>query len=90
MPRYKRGSGYSKREARLNCRSMVGRLRDAGIIGEELPPVADEDDDMVDAYVAWRMGKDFLRGKAIWAGSPEKGGFVVPEDAALGAGFAEP
>jgi len=38
------------------------------------------DDDHLDAWVAWKMGVDFVAGKAAWFGSASAGGYVVPVD----------
>jgi hypothetical protein len=43
----------------------------------EIPDTAGRDDDHLDAWVAWKMADQFLRGKADWLGSPAAGGYVV-------------
>jgi len=37
-----------------------------------------ENDNQLDAWVAWKMGVDFLSGNACWVGTPHSGGFVLP------------
>lgn len=36
-------------------------------------------DDILDAFVAYRMAEDFMKGDAIWVGNPVNGGFVLPK-----------
>lgn len=36
-------------------------------------------DDILDAFVAYRMADDFMKGDAIWVGNPVDGGFVLPK-----------
>jgi hypothetical protein len=37
-----------------------------------------ENDNQLDAWVAWKMSVDFLSGEACWVGTPHSGGFVLP------------
>ena len=43
-----------------------------------IPEAATVDDDHLDAWVAWKMAEDFTTGSAVWIGSPQAGGYVVP------------
>lgn len=43
-----------------------------------IPEAAIQDDDHLDAWVAWRMATDFDNGQAAWVGSPSEGGYVLP------------
>jgi predicted nuclease with RNAse H fold len=62
MPRYK-GSPEA-------CAAIARAL--------DLPTEASRDDDILDAYVAYRMAVDFVNGSAIWVGTPVVGGYVLP------------
>lgn len=43
------------------------------------PNEAGEDDDHLDAYVAFLLGKKLLRSEARWVGSAKSGGYVLPD-----------
>lgn len=43
-----------------------------------LPSGCERDDDVLDAFVAYRLGEMFLKGDACWVGDPETGGYVMP------------
>jgi hypothetical protein len=72
MPRYK-GSASE-------CGKIVDKLSPflEQIGAGPVPPDARLSDDNLDAWVAWRMGMDFLSGNAVWCGSPKQGGYVLP------------
>ncbi|MHB1047527.1 MAG: hypothetical protein ACYC4P_16115 [Thermoanaerobaculia bacterium] len=63
LPRYKANA-----EA---CRSIVS------VLG--FPVECEEDDDALDAYVAYRLGAGFIEGWTSWVGSPDCGGYVLPD-----------
>ncbi len=66
MPRYKNNT-----EA---CRQIAMTL---GFHG--LTQLDQLDDDILDSYVAWRLGRQFLTGESIWIGNPHIGGYVLPK-----------
>ncbi len=47
----------------------------------ELTSLDELNDDILDSYVAWRLGRQFLTGESIWIGSPQIGGYVLPKSA---------
>jgi hypothetical protein len=62
LPRYK---GKSK-----ECACIAEKLR--------LPSGCEDNDDVLDAFVAYRLGELFLEGDACWVGDPATGGYVMP------------
>jgi len=68
LPRYKKNG--------LACKAISEALSDL-----EIPMEAAQSDDALDSWVAWRMGKDFLTGEAVWIGCPSIGGLVLPASA---------
>ena len=42
------------------------------------PSEAATDDDALDAFVGHRLAEEFIIGEAEWFGSPEQGGYVLP------------
>lgn len=73
MPRYKRGKGVRIAEVRAalgTIRASLGRM--------EIPEAAIADDDHLDAWIAWRMGAEFVRGRAVLHGSSHAGAYVLP------------
>lgn len=42
---------------------------------------SDLNDDMLDAFVAYRLGVMFTTGEAVWIGDPQSGGFILPVSA---------
>ncbi len=40
------------------------------------------DDDVLDAFVACRVGQQFLTGESMWIGDPRRGGYILPSVAA--------
>ena len=71
-PAYKRGSTAARSES---LRALVEGL---GHLGIAMPEECRRDDDHLDAWVAWKMVRDFLDGGAGWIGDSEAGGYVVP------------
>jgi hypothetical protein len=59
---------------------------DRGIATDAM--AAPGDDNQLDAWVAWKMGTDFLAGRACWVGNPASGGFVLPIEAEEHFGLA--
>lgn len=53
----------------------------ANRIAERLgfPAEAGEDDDTLDAFVAWRLARDFVNGRAVFVGEPQQGGYLLQE-----------
>ncbi len=72
LPRYK-GS-------RSAAQFIVSQLSACLAASGARPPPTEEflDDDHLDAWVAWRIGRDFLDGRAWWHGTPAEGGYVLP------------
>ena len=48
------------------------------VLSAQTIPDAVDNDDKLDAWVAWRMACDYLNGEAGWVGDSEKGGYVLP------------
>lgn len=71
MPKYK---GLPKPATAAAIRAIRTELGDDAVI----PEAATVDDDHLDAWVAWKMAADFTKGDAVWTGSPQAGGYVVP------------
>lgn len=66
LPVYK---GKSSGEA-AECSRIAGELG--------FPPEAGKNDDYLDAFVAYRLGRMFLERRARWLGNPDEGGYVMP------------
>ncbi|HHH28629.1 MAG TPA: DUF429 domain-containing protein [Polyangiaceae bacterium] len=71
MPKYKGIKKVDAAQAIATIKSGLNR------IGIPVPPA--DDDDHLDAWVAWQMGADFIAGQAEWFGSPRAGGYVIPQ-----------
>ncbi len=82
FPKYK-GSNISVSKKNGAIETIWDAFDDWGLVPEEteLPKnkKGNWDDNKLDAWVAWKMGVDFLQGKAEWVGSPNIGGFVLPK-----------
>ncbi len=39
------------------------------------------DDDVLDSFVACRLGRQFLTGESVWIGDPLIGGYLLPKNA---------
>ncbi len=79
FPQYK-GSKKQKDAVKI----IRNALQTAGLISDEVEESKEDniwDDNQLDAWVAWKMGVDFLTGDAVWIGSPHEGGFVLPKEA---------
>ncbi len=72
LPRYK----GSRSAAQFIVSQLSACLAATG--ARPLPTEAFLDDDHLDAWVAWRIGRDFLDGHAWWHGTPADGGYVLP------------
>ncbi len=81
FPKYK-GLPPKRRTAAL------ARIRTA-LVHLSAPQQVEEDDDHLDAWVAWKMADEFLRGESAWIGSPREGGYVLPRDAGHILGLRE-
>ena len=76
LPKYK---GALKAEEKQKARSKIwDHLKGKGLVANLRTP---KNDDELDAWVAWKMGTDFLSEKAYWIGDPIAGGFVLPVEA---------
>ena len=77
FPRYKGNSGKGAAQHNRDAQRIIwDELGTRGLVEEGTPVPAS--DDQLDAWVSWRMGVDFLVGKACWVGNPSVGGFVLP------------
>ena len=74
LVRYKPGGGLSVQAAADNRRSLSPFLRSR----MNLPERLFDNDDTLDAAVAWTMARHFAAGSAVWLGDPQAGGFVLP------------
>lgn len=68
MPRYKGSIRVARKRVALS--RIVDRLG--------FPEEAGRNDDVLDAYVAWLLGREFLAGNARLVGSIEHGGYILP------------
>ncbi|MCA9534521.1 MAG: DUF429 domain-containing protein [Myxococcales bacterium] len=75
LPKYK---GLRKDAAAAAIRAIRTELTNEVVI----PEAAAISDDRLDAWIAWKMAMDFSTGDAVWTGSPQAGGYVVPPLAA--------
>lgn len=66
FPRYKGFKGNAD-----VCASIASTLG--------FPKAAGIDDDVLDAYVGWRLGVDFVQGKAVLLGTAQAGNYLVPD-----------
>lgn len=74
FPRYKGGGAATRDKSREIAEKLgFGPCRNAD--GKDV----DWDDDALDAYVGWEMVRRFIHGKAILAGDPKKGGYLLPQ-----------
>ena len=75
--RYKRGQDVGTATRLKRCR----RLWD--VVGEGTPPTLETrylaPDDVLDAWAAWKLGCDWLDGKAELVGSVTEGGYLLPQ-----------
>ena len=60
-------------------KEVIARYR-AVLTAQQIPEQVD-DDDKLDAWVAYRMACDFLDGEALWVGDAATGGYVLPRAA---------
>ena len=84
FPQYKGNIPNAQRQAAMT--TIWGGFLAAGLADGDTP--VPDDDDQLDAWVAWKMGVDFLTGEACWIGTPESGGFVLPAMAEIQFGLA--
>ena len=71
------GVSTMRRDKGGSDEAAAARKDIAGAIGN-VPQAALASDDALDAWAAWRMGRDFLTGQAEWVGDPVRGGYVLP------------
>jgi predicted nuclease with RNAse H fold len=76
FPRYK---GVKKSVGLAARKSIVKALRSPDLF----PDSCVESDDVLDAYVAWLMAKQFLDGKAEFANDPMEGSYILPKGGSL-------
>jgi len=76
LPKYKGNKPAAQNH--LAREAIWASFLDKGLASKDTEPPAD--DDQLDAWVAWKMGVDFLSGEACWVGTPESGGFVLPTE----------
>jgi hypothetical protein len=86
FPRYKSGGAVT----RANCQKIAEKLGFGPC--QNADGTESWDDDALDAYVGWEMVRRFIRGEAILAGDPKKGGYLLPrcaESASIAARVEE-
>ena len=84
MPKYK--SIPRKDGGREAQRRALAAIADA-LAPLDPPEAVRDSDDRLDAWVAWRLGRDFLTGEAELVGSVAAGGYVLPTGAADALGL---